>query len=900
MAFKRIAHQARVLAALEAGATLVTPGERLARAARLAHGEAQHAKGARVWERPEALSYTAFLVRLHEKAVDTALAGGINPPPRLITAAAAQVQWERAIRTTVGGGGLLQPAATAREAVQSWELLNAYRVPLERLASGDEDARAFAGWVGHYTAASRVGGWLEDARLVDWLVTQLRHRRLAAPPRILFAGFDALTPQQRELVESLCAGGSAVEVLEPDTGEPTGARRLTAVDAAAEMRAAAAWARERLERDPTVSIGIVARDLDACRTALIRALDDALCPGAAAGEGVARPYDLSLGLPLASYPVVHGALAALELLGRRCPFSTASLLLRSPFLAGAELEQLARARLELKLRKRVSEHVGLKALTDFAMTTGGVPQLLRLLRSLQEKAAGIPARQLPSAWGITFADALTRLGWPGERALDSGEYQAVTALRDLIGSLVHLDGALGPIGLGEALSRLRRLAAEDTFQPAGADAPVLVLGLLETAGLAFDHLWIMGLTDDAWPAGPRPAAFLPPRLQREFGLPHSGAALELAFARRLTERLLASAAEVVVSSAATEADTPLRPSPLVAGLPLVEAPLPADSAYRNQLQREHAVATEAYRDERAPPLPAGERSRGGTNVIKSQAACPFQSFAIHRLAAEPMEEPDFGPDALERGGLMHEVLKSVWDELKDHAHLVALDVSGRRALAERCAEQALAARARDLPDVYTPRVRGLERQRLTERVSAWLEKEALRPPFKVLESEAKHLLKLGPLSLDTRVDRIDELPDGARLIIDYKTGDVDVEAWLDARPDDPQLPLYAVGNPERLAGLIYACLKPGKMRFAGLADRGDLGAGMMDYGQRRNRPEEAPDWSALLRYWQANLGALAEQHAAGDARVAPKRDDTCKYCHLSVLCRIHELGGPTAVADDEA
>lgn len=897
MAFKRISHQAEILAALDAGATVVVSGRRLARAVLLAHAEARHAAGARVWERPEVLPYGAFLDRLYARAADTALQAGSEAPPRRIADAAVQAHWEQAIR--LSGAGLLQPAAAAREAVRSWELMTAYRVPLERLASGDEDARAFAAWAERYLEAGRAGGWLEDERLADWLATRVREKKLAAPKQVLFAGFDELTPQQRELLESLRAGGGDALWLEAPAAEGMHARRRLGEDAAAEMRAAAAWARAILEREPSASVGIVARDLTACRAALKRTLDDALCPGAVAGDPSPRPYDFSLGLPLASYPVVHAAFAALELLARRCSFATASLLLRSPFLAGAETEQQARARLELRLRGRVSEHVGLRALSNFAGLTGGVPQLSKCFQSLQEKAASLPARQKASGWARDFADALGRSGWPGERRLDSAEYQTVTALRDLIGSLVHLDGVLGAVGLGEALSRLKRLAAEEIFQPAGTDAPVQVLGLLETAGLAFDHLWVMGLTDDVWPAGPRPAAYLPPRLQREFSLPHSGAALELAFARRITRRLLASAPEMVVSSAASEGDAPLRVSPLVAALPLVASDAIPDRAYRTQLQREYPRAAETHRDEQAPPLPMGEASHGGTGLIKSQAACPFQSFAVYRLAAKPMEEPAFGPDRLERGSLMHEVLRAVWAELKDHAHLASLDASGRRALAERCVAGAVGGRARELPDVYTPRVTQLERERLAGRVCTWLEKEAARAPFKVVEAEAEHRLKLGPLDLRTQVDRIDELPDGSRLIIDYKTGDVDVKAWLEDRPDEPQLPLYAVGNPERLAGLTFACLKPGKLGFAGLADREGLGAGIADYGRRKSNPPQAPDWSALQRYWQANLTALAEEHAAGDAQVAPKSADSCKYCHLSTLCRIHELGGP-AEADDDA
>ena len=892
MAFKRIWHQAEVLATLAAGATVVTSGERLARAVRLAYGEARQADGTAVWERPDVLSYGAFLNRLYDSAVNAALSTSGNPPPRRISEAVAQIVWEEAIGASPAGSALLQVAAAAREAQRAWNLMWAYRIPPERVAAAEgEDAGQFAAWSNHFRQKSREQGWLEDARLADWLATQVRAGSLVLAPRIICIGFDELTPQQRELLESLRAGGSDVTVMEMRAAATQATRRLED-DAAAEMRAAAAWARALLERDPSASIGIVTRDLDERCAALARALDDALCPSAAAGQPGTRAYDLSSGMPLSSYPVVHASLAVLELLRVRVPFLTVSLLLRSPFLTGAEHERDTRARLELRLRGRGSEEIGLKPLLAFAGNLGGMPLLMSALQSLRDKAAALPARQRPSAWARDFADVLTRTGWPGERPLDSGEYQAVMALQDLMGSLVQMDAALGAIPLGEALTRLRRLCADHSFQPATLEAPVQVIDLWEASGLSFDHLWIMGMSDADWPASPRPAAFIPPRLQREYNLPHASAALELEFARRITERALASSTDTVVSSPRSEADEELRPSPLIASLALMEPEqIAGTQAYRTQLQAEYTRAAETYMDVRGPAVGADETIRGGAYLLASQSACPFQAFGTYRLRAEPLEEPALGPDALERGNLMHTVLHTVWTELKDHAGLAARDATARRELASRSAATAVGSRAQALPEVYTPRVAELEQERLTRRVTAWLELEARRPPFRVRESETEHHLKIGPLTLSVRMDRIDELAGGGHLLLDYKTGRVKLQAWLDERPDDPQLPLYALGERDGLAAVSYACLKPGETGFMGLAAGPGMPEGIGVYAEKRTRPTTAPDWDGLLKYWEKNLAVLAEEYAAGDARIHPKRAQTCERCHLSTLCRIHELRG---------
>ena len=72
--------------------------------------------------------------------------------------------------------------------------------------------------------------------------------------------------------------------------------------------------------------------------------------------------------------------------------------------------------------------------------------------------------------------------------------------------------------------------------------------------LRFDHLWVLGLHDEAIPPPAQPNPFLPLGLQRDRGLPHSSAQRELEFHRKLLARLSASAGEVVFSYPQWEGD----------------------------------------------------------------------------------------------------------------------------------------------------------------------------------------------------------------------------------------------------------------------------------------------------------------------------------------------------------
>ena len=97
------------------------------------------------------------------------------------------------------------------------------------------------------------------------------------------------------------------------------------------------------------------------------------------------------------------------------------------------------------------------------------------------------------------------------------------------------------------------------------------------------------------------------------------------------------------------------------------------------------------------------------------------------------------------------------------------------AEAERSAHEALDDLVKRLP----PGVRlgrrellALERERLSRRIGQLLEHDRSRPPFTVEACEEERDIRVGPLSLQLRIDRIDRHIDtGVWTIFDYKTSD---------------------------------------------------------------------------------------------------------------------------------
>ncbi|MEJ2521676.1 MAG: PD-(D/E)XK nuclease family protein, partial [Gammaproteobacteria bacterium] len=519
----------------------------------------------------------------------------------------------------------------------------------------------------------------------------------------------------------------------------------------------------------------------------------------------------------------------------------------------------------------------------------GAPEFGSRLSRLLDVLWQSPRRRSYGRWSEAFARALEAAGWPGDAPLDSAEYQATGAWAELLDELAALDAVSGPASLQEACGRLRRMATERLFQPESAEVPVQVLGLFEAAGLQFEGIWVAGLHDGVLPAPLAPSPFIPAGLQRARGMPRADPETEHRLARLRLERLAASAAEVVFSWPRRSGDEPLRPSPVLKGLP--EA-LPAGTAppLLPVLQR-NSASLESVADEAGPSCSGP--IRGGTGLLRAYSACPFQAFGRYRLRCEPLAQPTPGVNPMARGEILHEALQVLWAELGDSDTLAGMDAADRRRRVEAAVDagMARAAAGGSLPD--QPALLAIEKVQAVARIEGLLELELRRPPFEVIRREEWLELPVGALVLKGRVDRVDQVP-GGMAVIDYKAGESRRSDWYGERPREPQLPLYAVTLPEVVA-VAFANLKPGRVGYQGLA-RDAEAMGLVKPARKDHGP---PEWEALLAEWRETLAGLAAGVAAGNARVAPRQGRvTCEYCGLQVLCRREELAAEGAIGDD--
>ncbi len=872
------------LADTSSGITVVTPNPRLAVELGRQFDASRIAQGLDVWDAPDILPLTAFIARAYEDAAYSESGAGL---PLLLSAAEEQALWEDVLGASEESEKLLALPQAAVSARGAWKSAHEWRI-LEKARQfpRNEDTEAFLRWSARYERITRQASLTDAARLPEVVAGVLGEARVAKPKLLVRYGFDILTAQQQAFFEALARSGCGIALCEPSRREAV-ALRVCCLDAKDEIRRAARWARCRLEasvaRTAPVRIGIVVPDLAGQRNVVRRILAQTM----GSADGAVQPFNISLGEPLDARPLVDAAFLVLELAGREIAFEGASRLVRSPFIAGAETEIVLRARLDAGLRRRAEPTLTLDRLVALLRSPASQPKapvLLGKLEALSEfRKARLFGAKSPVEWGRAFSDALKLVGFPGERTLDSAEYQTLKKWHAVLAQFAQLERVSPKIGYSEAVARLRRMAADTAFQPESPDVPIQVLGVLESAGCEFDHLWVTGLSADAWPLAARPNPFLPLALQREAGIPEASADASLELDRRITQGWLAAADEVVMSHPSREADRQLDPSPLIAAVPQGALELPAYTQLRDAIHASGQL--EKLADSRAPVHAPGE-AHGGSALLKDQAACPFRAFARHRLGSEALEAPHAGLDALERGSLVHQVLASAWAGLKSKQALDRAAEGDLRSLLAAAADAAVARQKRIRPTTLSGRFAEIEKHRLARLAFDWLEYERGRGDFSVVAIEARHSIEVGGLKLGGRLDRVDETANGERIVIDYKTGVSTVGGWLGARPDEPQLPLYLTAVEPAARAIAFAQVRARDMKLVAIAADEHLLPGARTLpDDRLKRAEQS--WGEQVDAWKAELDRLAKAFAAGEATVDPK-PGACEYCDQKPFCRIHE------------
>ena len=307
----------------------------------------------------------------------------------------------------------------------------------------------------------------------------------------------------------------------------------------------------------------------------------------------------------------------------------------------------------------------------------------------------------------------------------------------------------------------------------------------------------------------------------------------------------------VLWRASDESGETLLASPLVLALQLDAGVMDGgDPREQRQLQSAPTAAPHAI----GALLPVTEMSASAYEDLRR---CPYRFFALRQLGLKEQEELDTEVDKRDFGNWLHAVLAAFHETLRDSPEPSG---AGREKLIDICADEVTREMRLEAGE-FLPFAAAWPQVRNGYLV--WLQQhEATGARF--ASAESSHRVTLGPLTLVGRIDRIDRLGDGTRLVVDYKTEALEKSKRRVAVPgEDTQLAFYGA-----------------------LLEDDRLEAAYLNVGERSGTGAVVHEDVTLTRDDLID-GLLQdmERIARGEPMAALGEGTGCEYCNARGLCR---------------
>ncbi|BBP46574.1 ATP-dependent helicase [Thiosulfatimonas sediminis] len=765
------------------------------------------------------------------------------------------------------------------------------------------------------------------------------------PQRVELHGFDDSPPFLQQWLALMAKAG--VQIIEEIAEEkiPHSTQLFAAQDVVDEVQQAAAWAWQVLQSMATTKqckIGIIAPDMQVYKQPLQSALDEYLVLQGAQKFALLKEddklYNLSLGQPLNTIPMVQNALLSLKMFlqpHKPYRFSEWSQWLISPYTQG-DLTQRQQA--DLQLRRLQWSQISLPRLlnecVDYLEDEERLLPLILpkgLLQALELQAKQSYSGKLSQQQFIEACqETLNRLGWPGTRTLSSREYQQQQTFWQVLNRFAAMQGLSSEQSITQWLPLLQSYIAEQLHQPqTKGEPPIQIMGMLEAGGQAFDALWVLGLSDQAWPRAANPNPFIPMHLQREHKMPRADGHRELLYAQQINQRLKNTAAQLVLSYPRFSGDAELLASPLLTGFETTPWQKLSFNSIAQQLFTAPSVAPptlslwpenphiEWSLDACGPQVPEGDNAPGGSGILQAQSQCPLMAFLDYRLGAKyGLQQVEETLQSTNQGSMLHRVLQLVWEELKTQTALLALNDDALNELLDGHLQSVFS----EARNTLSESLLRLEQNRIKQLCWDWLKLEKERASFINVATEQEVYITLAGITFKVIVDRIDQV-EGKALIIDYKSGKASINDLLKTPLQAPQLAVYlhalaqisqtskdriVMPLSEQICGIGYGLLHSDDgVSFSALVDtEAVLPKNGVKVFSKLSENEKSEffqvQWQDLLDGLKAEVVDLARQIQQGDARMQFAKLDDIQYASAYLALRVPEVLQQQAHTEEDA
>ena len=803
-------------------------------------------------------------------------------PYRPLSRSAALRLWDEATQGVALLEGLRRGPFLYQQLQDSFDLLMSSGQPLVGSASGHILPDWRRGVFGHFLALLEKNQYIPWGNILKRVGEAVEEGRITLLENILLAGYDEFSPMEETLVDSM-ARRSKVNLYRalksPD--ENVKAR----VYAAPEQECQAVCAEViNSWNNGQKRLGVVFLDGDYFR--LIKQFFEELVDRQERPSDALR-YNLTMGTPLSEHPLFQTALLPLRLLDEPQPNPYLSSLLFSPYVRRLQEGQ------EMAIRSSLWGQDGTKPLEDIlsGLSHRGCPiQPLRNLSLYVKRPLKVWLQEIGNLW--------KNLGFPLSRCETD-----ILAKEHLLKIVEELEKEIGHLemGRGDVLAWINTLSrgievVEKTPETAG----IQILNLVESRGLAFDRVWVVGTHGRALPQAVGELPFLDPDELRE--VEGGTAEKQWEAAQRNLSYLLPSAPTVTFTRAASKGeDFPYLPCPLIPDESSKE-----DSHYTIDLWKEPPEEwlrarwlREGLKGLWSDLKDEGERPSENVNLslpvslrvtqLESLLLCPFRFFAENLLALEPLEELKIGIEPMERGIVIHKILREFTRGLATAVPDWPEDKSKTLEFLEKTVDNILGDRRED-PFWQVERVRLLGSDKFPGLLKAWLDEEQKRAldgwRFEAAEEPFEGLViaKTG-IALTGRLDRIDNHPEKGKALWDYKTGNPPPRTEVVTDMVRPQLPAYLLAIKKGLLSCLGAWSGQTQAGYIVLKKASEVKVSGL----------KNVDWEGFLEGWIEEVKKRLEGPLKGlykaDPRPrpsSPQNQGACEYCPFPSLCGFEE------------
>lgn len=849
---------------LDNGVTVITATQRLARHLITETGEHR----APVACLPKILSLDAWLRQTWRRKAESS-----DSPKRLLSGSEVDALWRDVISRYESKNNvfsLLQPEAAASLAARCRATLKEHRIPvassqIRQTFESETDTACFLKWLDRLDIRLKQEALVMPEDLPELIAAEEAERAA----EVWFLSEEPPTPAVERALSSrfLVTRWFHSPLIENVLPVKAFATRD------AEILAAAEWG--LTQHQSSINSAIVLADYQRDRPLLEHELRNLF--GSADQVFTHLPVNFSRGAELSKVPMFRDALLLLRLMTQSLSRTEITSLIRSPFFSWPDSERNdkgATIAYLFKSKRSVFElrHV-LEALGN--VTPKG-PLESALSRARNGRLSSL--RLSPGDWREHVSSILEETGWPSASGLDSVEYQQFELVDGVFDEIEANSLDSEPYSLDVFLSRFRSVLSERLFQPKTDAGRLQVMALADTTGLSFDAVRVVGATSESLPGRPGPLSFIPWEICRSHNVAKTNEEYHVTVASRLIGQL---------SSSGNVSCTYHRVADGAAKLASRFCAVDNDQKYSEDALDKSASAELEWIDDPfglATMVP-GEQS-GGVSLLEQQAACPLKAHLNHKLGIKALDEEAEGLTAGERGGVLHEALKHLFTSLPSSEHIKGLPETAQIKLIEEAADDAVRGIKASVRDRVGLSALDLERQRLQTVLSAWLEVERSRQiAFNIELNEAPIDWDCEGLSLSLKVDRVDMLSTGQRIVIDYKSSAGQTVAdWSQSPVKSPQLPCYSqvLANVGTIAIGQVSTKEPSYLTLGGEI-------GLFDVDKKNKKAMDRADITGLddlKDQWLNDLRSLVSAFVEGSATPTPS-PSACRYCHYTSVCRAH-------------